>query len=144
MAWNLNKVAEADDYKETVDMVDSDTSRRVAEFRDYFNNATPEEQNRIAQDFDERVNRYMDSELKSTIATGDTVENVTESTDITEDDNERVWELNDITYALEHYPDISEAQRKWVEDMIYGPANNAEHKIADAIQQDRSDKDIEQ
>jgi hypothetical protein len=71
-------------------MVDSDTSRRVAEFRDYFNNATPEEQNRIAQDFDERVNRYMDSELKSTIATGDTVENVTESTYITEDDNERV------------------------------------------------------
>jgi hypothetical protein len=28
--------------------------------------------------------------------------------------------------------------------MIYGPANNAEHKIADAIQQDRSDKNIEQ
>ena len=59
MAWNLNKVAEADDYKETVDMVDSDTSRRVAEFRDYFNNATPEEQNRIAQDFDERVNKHI-------------------------------------------------------------------------------------
>lgn len=138
MVWNLNKVAESNDYKETVD---SDTSRRVAEFRDYFNKATPEEQMRIAKDFDEKVNKYMDPELKSVITTE---ENIKESSDVTEDDNERVWELKDITYALENYPNISDAQKKGVEDMIYGPANKAEHEISDAIQQDKSDKNIEQ
>ena len=145
MAWTLTKVAEANNYKEgEVDIVDSDTLRRVAEFRDYFNKATPEEQKKIAQDFDERVNKYMEPELMSTITTGNAVETVKESADITEDDNERVWELKDITYALENYPDIPEAQKKWVEDMIYSPANKAEHKIAGAIQQDKSDKNIEQ
>lgn len=141
MVWNLNKIAESNDYKK--ETVDSDTSRRVAEFRDYFNKATPEEQMKIAQDFDEKVNKYMDPELKSTITSGDTVENVKESAEVTEDDNERIRELEDITYALDNYPDIPEAQKKWVEDMIYGPANNAEHKIVDAIQQDKSDKNID-
>ncbi len=144
MAWNLNKVAEADNYKEAVNMVDSDTSRRVAELRNYFNKATPAEQEKMAKDFDERVNKYMDPELKSAIATGGDVENVRESADVTEDDNERVKELGDITYALENYPDIPYAQKKGVEDMIYGLADNANEKIVDAIRKDKSDKNIEQ
>lgn len=144
MVSNLNKVAEANDYKEwAVDTVDSDTAHRVAELRDYFNKATPEEQKKMAQDFDERVIKYMGPELKSTITTGGAVENIEESADITEDDNERVWELDGITYALDNYPDIPEAQKKWVEDMIYSPVNNTEREIAAAIQQDKSDKKIE-
>jgi hypothetical protein len=125
-------------------MVDSDTSRRVAELRNYFNKATPAEQEKMAKDFDERVNKYMDPELKSAIATGGDVENVRESADVTEDDNERVKELGDITYALENYPDIPYAQKKGVEDMIYGLADNANEKIVDAIRKDKSDKNIEQ
>ncbi|MBO7095182.1 hypothetical protein J6V86_03270 [bacterium] len=91
MVSNLNKVAEANDYKEgAVDMVDSDTAHRVAQLRDHFNKATPEEQKKMAQDFDERVIKYMGPELKSTITTGRAVENIEESADITEDDNKRV------------------------------------------------------
>jgi hypothetical protein len=67
---------------------------------------------KIAQDFDEKVNKYMDPELKSTITSGDTVENVKESAEVTEDDNERIRELEDITYALENYPNIPDAQKK--------------------------------
>ena len=142
MIWNLNKFTESNDYKKEI--LDSDTLRRVAELRELFNNATPAEQEKMAKDFDERVNKYMDPELKSIITTGDVSEKARESADvITKDDEQRAKEVKEITYALENYPNIPDAQKKWVEDMIYGPVNKANEKIANAIYQNKSDKNIE-
>ncbi len=142
MIWNLNKFTESNDYKKEI--LDSDTLRRVAELREHFNNASPAEQEKMAKDFDERVNKYMDPELKSIIATGDVSEKAREATDvITKDDEQRAKEVKEITYALENYPNIPDAQKKWVEDMIYGPVNKANEKIANAIYQNKSDKNIE-
>ncbi len=142
MIWNLNKFTESNDYKKEI--LDSDTLRRVAELREHFNNASPAEQEKMAKDFDERVNKYMDPELKSIITTGDVSEKARESTDvITKDDEQRAKEVKEITYALENYPNIPDAQKKWVEDMIYGPVNKANEKIANAIYQNKSDKNIE-
>jgi len=142
MIWNLNKFTESNDYKKEI--LDSDTLRRVAELRELFNNATPAEQEKMAKDFDERVNKYMDTELKSIITTGDVSEKARESADvITKDDEQRAKEVKEITYALENYPNIPDAQKKWVEDMIYGPVNKANEKIANAIYQNKSDKNIE-
>jgi uncharacterized protein YciU (UPF0263 family) len=87
--------------------------RRVAELREHFNNASPVEQEKMAKDFDERVNKYMDPELKSIITTGDVSEKARESTDvITKDDEQRAKEVKEITYALENYPNIPDAQKK--------------------------------
>jgi len=142
MIWNLNKFTESNDYKKEI--LDSDTLRRVAELREHFNNASPAEQEKMAKDFDERVNKYTDPELKSIITTGDVSEKARESTDvITKDDEQRAKEVKEITYALENYPNIPDAQKKWVEDMIYGPVNKANEKIANAIYQNKSDKNIE-
>ncbi len=142
MIWNLNKFTESNDYKKEI--LDSDTLRRVAELREHFNNASPAEQEKMAKDFDERVNKYMDPELKSIITTGDVSEKARESTDvITKDDEQRAKEVKEITYALENYPNIPDAKKKWVEDMIYGPVNKANEKIANAIYQNKSDKNIE-
>ena len=142
MIWNLNKFTESNDYKKEI--LDSDTLRRVAELREHFNNASPAEQEKMAKDFDERVNKYMDPELKSIITTGDVSEKARESADvITKDDEQRAKEVKEITYALENYPNIPDAQKKWVEDMIYGPVNKANEKIANAIYQNKSDKNIE-
>jgi hypothetical protein len=108
--------------------------------------SSPEEQMKIAEEFNERVNSYMDPELKS--ITGNAVEKTAESKDITKDDEDRVKELDEVTKALENYPDLPEAQKKSVEDMIYSRVDNVQGNVAEVLSQnqpeDKSDRNIEE
>ena len=141
MVENVNKIPESQDYGKE-NLVDSDAMNRFEEFKKYFSESPKEEQIRLATQFNQRVNEYMDSELKSRISGGN-VETQEESVEVDDSDVENLNKLDELNEAVNAYPNIPEAQKKAIDDMKYWPARRAEDQIGDAIQKDQSDKNIE-
>jgi hypothetical protein len=117
MVENVNKIPESQDYGRE-NLVDSDTMNRFEEFKKYFSESPKEEQIRLATQFNQRVNEYMDSELKSRISGGN-VETQEESVEVDDSDVENLNKLDELNEAVNAYPNIPEAQKKAIDDMKY-------------------------
>jgi hypothetical protein len=117
MVGNVNQIPESQDYGKEK-LVDSDAMNRFEEFKKYFSESPKEEQIRLATQFNQRVNEYMDSELKSRIS-GSNVETQEESVEVDDSDVENLNKLDELNEAVNAYPNIPEAQKKAIDDMKY-------------------------
>lgn len=137
----INQIPESQDYNRE-NLVDSDAMNRLEEFKKHLDSLSSEEQQKIAKKFDDRVNKYMDPEFKAQLP-GTSIESQQESSEVTDSDLDNINKLNELHAAVDGYPNIPEAQKKALHDIIYNPANKAENQVATAIQKDKSDKNIE-
>lgn len=144
MVGHIDAVGESNN-RNPEQVADSDV-QRVKQFKEELKNLSPDEQIKIAHEFDKGVNKYMDPELKA-IVTWNTAEIEDESADVTEKDKDNLKILEKLNWALDDYPDISKPQKKAIEDIVYGPVDRAEKKIENILEQneqkEKSDKNIE-
>ena len=144
-------VAESNGYQQEVverkDVIKEDSQKRLEEFKQHLAESPLDEQIRIAKDWDERVNKYMDPELKAA-TTVDAVENVENSEYVKESSTENVKKVANLMDAINNYPDVPEAQKKATEEVIYGMVDNSAEDVAKALNsnkiKDKSDYNIEE
>ena len=137
-----------DDWKqvEEKNYIDGKMEAKLKEFQQYLEESSLEEQLGIAQDWSRRVEGYLnkDPQLKNTI-TGNTVEQSERSEFVKESSVENLENLEALNKALRDYPDVSEAKKMAIEDVVYGMVNNSEKDMQNTLNkiEDKSDKYIE-
>ena len=117
MVWNLNKVAESNNYDtESVEKVDAKSEKDLRDFTKYYENASDKEK----KDLDEKFRRYLDDELKkdSDLKNKLSSHEIKESSEINEQDIANLNTVRNLTDVLNNYPNISSPEYRAIKKML--------------------------
>jgi len=116
MVWNVNKIAESNDYKDSVDLVDAKSKKDFDDFKNYYEKSTEEERSALNEKFKTYMNEELekDSKLKDTLNGSETEE----SPEISEQDIADLNTVRNLTDVFNSYPNISSPEYRAIKKMI--------------------------
>ena len=131
MVWNVNEVAKSNEYsRESVKEISREDIKNVEELKNYYNQASEDEKQRLNNEFSQNLRNELnnDPELKSALEWEEIIDS-----EIRDDDTKNLENLKTLQNTLDAYPNLPEANRKAVEDMVYGPFKNSEEEIKNVL-----------
>ena len=116
VVWNVNKIAESNDYKDSVDLVDAKSKKDFDDFKNYYESSTEEKKNAL----NEKFKTYMNEELKNDPKLKDKINGseTEESAEISEQDIADLNTVRNLTDVFNSYPNISSPEHRAIKKMV--------------------------
>ena len=116
VVWNVNKIAESNDYKDSAELVDLKSKKDFDDFKDYYEKSTEEEKDALNAKFKTYMDEELknDSELKNKLSGLETEE----SSEISEQDIVDLNTVRNLTDVFNNYPNISSPEHRVIKKMI--------------------------